>query len=236
MLRLLKQTGGVALALTGALVFTQSTQGFKRTGFYSSDTQTSLLEVYSSEGCSSCPPAERWVSQLKFSSGLFTKFVPVVFHVDYWDYIGWKDKWASNTFTKRQRAYARALSLNSVYTPGFLLNGQEWRGWFQGFKTVPESSEKSGRLSVELSQPLELIVTYQPAKTESTKWEVEAALLGMGIVSEVKAGENKGKTLHHNFVVLNHQFEKLTSQNGVLSATLKLTPPTAKAKEYAIAV
>src|SRR5882724_9692041 len=97
--------------------------------FQSSQKQTTLLELYSSEGCSSCPPAETWFSRLKESPGLWKDFVPVAFHVDYWDYLGWRDPWSSKTFTDRQHAYARAWRSDSVYTPGFVLNGKEWRTW-----------------------------------------------------------------------------------------------------------
>src|SRR5689334_11142529 len=70
--------------------------------FQSFETQTPLLELFTSEGCSSCPPAEKWLTGLKPSSGLWKDFVPVAFHVDYWDYLGWRDPWSSKTFTDRQ--------------------------------------------------------------------------------------------------------------------------------------
>ena len=104
--------------------------------FQSREQQTSLLELYTSEGCSSCPPAESWLSQLKAKTGLWSDFVPVAFHVDYWDSLGWRDKWASPQFTERQRAYAAASASANVYTPEFVLNGAEWRNWF-GLKGAP---------------------------------------------------------------------------------------------------
>jgi hypothetical protein len=78
--------------------------------FKSGRANATLLELYSSEGCSSCPPAEAWVSELKNSPGLFTEIFPVVFHVDYWDGLGWRDKFAKAVYTRRQRNYAAALS------------------------------------------------------------------------------------------------------------------------------
>src|SRR5215470_17138375 len=97
--------------------------------FQSSENQVSLLELFTSEGCSSCPPAEKWVSGLKAAPGLWKQFVPVAFHVDYWDYLGWRDPWASKAFSDRQRAYAQVWGGDSIYAPGFVLNGQEWRAW-----------------------------------------------------------------------------------------------------------
>jgi uncharacterized protein DUF1223 len=74
--------------------------------FQSGDAQTTLLEVDTSEGCSSCPPAEAWFSRLKESPKLWQDFVPVAFHVDYWDYLGWNDPFATKSHTKRQHGYA----------------------------------------------------------------------------------------------------------------------------------
>src|ERR1043166_1377606 len=73
--------------------------------FQSSEQRTPLIELYTSEGCSSCPPAEAWLSKLKTEAGLWKDFVPVAFHVDYWDHLGWRDRFASAVFTERQRAY-----------------------------------------------------------------------------------------------------------------------------------
>ena len=66
----------------------------------SPEHQVNLVEVYSSQGCSSCPPAERWLGQFTNSPDLFTSFIPINFHVDYWDYLGWKDPYAKAKFTK----------------------------------------------------------------------------------------------------------------------------------------
>jgi hypothetical protein len=85
--------------------------------FQSSAKQVALIELYTSEGCSSCPPAEAWLSQLKADPGLWTSFVPIAFHVDYWDNLGWRDRFAAEKFTARQRAYAVEWSGDSLYTP-----------------------------------------------------------------------------------------------------------------------
>ena len=90
-------------------------------------TQVDLIELYTSEGCSSCPPADRWVSSLQDEPGLWRDFIPLAFHVDYWDYIGWVDRFASPAFTARQYRYAAQQSMRTVYTPGFFNNGKEWR-------------------------------------------------------------------------------------------------------------
>src|SRR5437867_2256011 len=83
--------------------------------FQSAREQTALIELYTSEGCSSCPSAETWLSRLKESPGLWKDFVPLAFHVDYWDYLGWRDLWASKSFSDRQRAYAKQWRSDSIY-------------------------------------------------------------------------------------------------------------------------
>src|SRR3954471_82099 len=91
--------------------------------FASGETRTHVLELYSSEGCSSCPPAEAWLGSLRDAPGLLRDFVPVAFRVAYWDGLGWRDRFASKEFTARQYAYAAAWGSDGVYTPGFVLNG-----------------------------------------------------------------------------------------------------------------
>jgi hypothetical protein len=160
--------------------------------FSSPEARTHLLELYSSEGCSSCPPAEAWVGGLRDAPGLWRDFVPVSFHVAYWDRLGWRDRFATREFTARQYAYASAWGTESVYTPEFVLDGAEWRGAGQ----VPgASAEKAGVLSVDYADGT-CRVKF------SGEGEVHAAILGGGIVSPVRAGENAGRTLGHEFVVL----------------------------------
>ncbi len=170
--------------------------------FRSEPPQTPLLELYTSEGCSSCPPAEAWLSQLKENPKLWKDFVPVAFHVDYWDYLGWRDPWASKSFSDRQRTYAKQWRSDSIYTPGFALNGKEWRDW-SGRKDGPRSSGvKAGVLTVSSSDTNRWQVSFAPANAASADYEVHAALLAGGLTSNVKAGENRGRLLSHDFVVL----------------------------------
>src|ERR1700756_4134568 len=109
--------------------------------FQSGETQTSLIELFTSEGCSSCPPAEKWLSALKTNPELWKKIVPIAFHVNYWDRLGWRDRFSKPEFTERERRYAAVWGGDSVYTPCFALNGHEWRDWFGG-AAWPAASEK----------------------------------------------------------------------------------------------
>jgi hypothetical protein len=186
--------------------------------FQSPQRQTALVELYTSEGCSSCPPAESWLSQLKEKSGLWRDFVPVAFHVDYWDYLGWRDKWASKKFSDRQRDYATSWGSDSVYTPGFVLNGKEWRNWF-GLRGPPtEATIRAGVLRVVSEDANHWLVSFVPASSGTSNYEVHAALLVSGMSSEVKHGENAGRHLLHDFAAQTLTTQALTLQSGGLQS------------------
>ena len=101
------------LALFIALLLQVQNVSADAVAFESSTEQVGLLELYTSEGCSSCPPADEWLSQLKENPGVWSQFIPIALHVDYWDYIGWKDRYASPSHAQRQRQYAREQSPKS---------------------------------------------------------------------------------------------------------------------------
>src|SRR5712675_3660077 len=169
--------------------------------FESGDTQSSLIELFTSEGCSSCPPAEKWLSALKSSSDLWKKAVPVAFHVDYWDHRGWRDRFAKPEFTSRQHRYAAAWGGDSVYTPSFVVNGKEWRDWFGG-NAMPITSTKVGVLRVSVSDDGKVNATFAPDTMQARPLALNVALLGSNLESNVKRGENSGRKLRHDFVVL----------------------------------
>lgn len=167
----------------------------------SGPARTHLVELFTSEGCSSCPPAERWLSTLRQSERLWKEVVPISFHVDYWDNLGWPDQYASKGFTSRQRAYAASWGTSTVYTPGFVLNGAEWRA--QGLDDLPHQRGEAGTLVASLAASGEVKINYTPPKGFPARaWHANVALLGMDINSNVKAGENRGRKLVHDFVVL----------------------------------
>ena len=178
--------------------------------FSSGENRAHLIELYSSEGCSSCPPAERWLGELRDAPGLWRDFVPVAFHVSYWDRLGWPDRFATKEFTARQYAYASQWRSENVYTPEFVLDGEEWRE----HRLPPVASETAGVLSVEYTAEGKCRVAF-PAVGDG---EIHVALLGAGISSEVRAGENRGRTLQHDFVVLALQSARLL--NGTVELSL----------------
>src|SRR5438034_11825938 len=118
----MKSIGALAMTLligSSNLLAEQPGSSPPATTFESGETQSTLIELFTSEGCSSCPPAEKWLSVLKSNPDLWKKIIPVAFHVDYWDRLGSRDRLAKPEFTSRQPRYAAAWGGDSVYTPGF---------------------------------------------------------------------------------------------------------------------
>lgn len=182
----------------------------------SGPARTRLIELYSSEGCSSCPPADDWINGLAKSERLWKDFVPVAFHVTYWDYPGWKDMFARPEYDARQRAEASAWGARSTYTPGLVLDGAEWRDWGG---EAPAAAEKAGTLTAKAGAK-RVDVSFAAADGDGP-FEAFAVRLGFDARSTVTAGENGGKTLRHEFVArgLTHQAMK-RGEDGVWRAAL----------------
>ena len=176
----------------------------------SGKTQVQLIELYTSEGCSSCPPAERYLNAFSHHENLWTHFVPLAFHVDYWDYLGWKDRFSSPGYSQRQRRYAQIRGQRTVYTPAFIVNGENWRPGFYN-KSVSAGNTPAGLLSLHINAQ-GIRAEFDAAERRSKPAQLNIALLGMGIESRITAGENRGNRAEHEFVVLSHQ--QYTSENN----------------------
>lgn len=192
-----------------------------------SGTQTQpLLELYTSEGCSSCPPADTWLSGLKNSKMLVT---PLAFHVDYWDYIGWKDKFAKPEFSARQRMGAALGGAGFVYTPQFTLNGQDFRGiggahfgqTIDSIAQQPAKAQLSLQAKPQSNGEIEISVDAQATKPNDAKnAQIFIAIYQNQLSSKVNAGENSGRELKHDFVV--REFFGGFPLNGQLSKSITL--------------
>jgi hypothetical protein len=207
-----------------AYLFTQvvTTTHAQELRFQSSAKQTALIELYTSEGCSSCLPAEAWLSQLKADPGLWTSFVPVAFHVDYWDNLSWRDRFAAAKFTARQCAYAVEWAGGSLYTPAFAVNGREWRGWSGGRKFSTANKENIGVLTAETRDAHRFTITFEPQQESDAQWQAHLALLGCEISSRISAGENGGRNLRHDFVVLDERSAPMKSKEKEKVATAEI--------------
>ncbi len=204
---------------SAAFAFSIAMTPAAETRFESGPTQTALVELYTSEGCSSCPPAEAWLSRQKENPGLWKQFVPLAFHVDYWDRLGWRDRFSSKKWTERQSRYAALWRSESVYTPAVVVNGREVRNWSSSNPSRPNET-KTGRLSARTSDGKSFTVEFQPDGGSASSWQVHAALLGSGISSKIGGGENGGRNLQHDFVVLELREADMKTEGGAAHARL----------------
>lgn len=205
-------------AFVGSAVFAQT--------LTSGNQQIQLIELYTSEGCSSCPPADRWLGQLQYDKDLWSVFVPVAFHVDYWDYLGWQDKFAEQAFSDRQHSHYTQGNISRVYTPGFVIQGQEWRGWFQRESRPARPVQNIGILKLNVENSTATI-DFTPQIT-MTDGIVNFAVLGFGLKHSIFGGENAGTELNHDFVVLDHQHKPAQFKNKTLSAEFMWTPSASR--------
>ena len=177
---------------------------------YSGPHTTALVELYTSEGCDTCPPADHWLSSL-FSRGFRPdQVVPLALHVDYWDYIGWKDPFGRAEFSVRQRKLAAMRRPVIVYTPQVLLQGEDFRRWSSDDFTdqVTRINARAARARIALTiraiEPKAIradlsAMLFDPARQKNAA--VFLAAYENRLASEVKEGENRGKRLAHDFVV-----------------------------------
>jgi hypothetical protein len=229
----MKRIKGLVLIAFLILVNQKSFAKERRMIAASGSTRVQLLELYSSESCSSCPPADDWVSGLKSNSDLWRSFVPIVFHVDYWNKLGWKDELSAEPMTARQIELSNHWSHPNVYTPGMVVDGSEWQDWGKSVnhKLPAPGSYKGIKLILfqEADDSFTVKVTGQKA---SERYIVRFAVLGMGLSTKVTAGENSGKILKHNFVVLSWDSKPSDAKSDLHFA---LNPAKQKVERLAVA-
>lgn len=189
--------------------------------------QPVIVELFSSEGCSSCPPAEDVINKLiKSAQSEGKPIYPLVFHVDYWDYLGWKDVYANSIFTGRQQKYAEFFKLRSIYTPQAIVDGKnELVGSNENKMNVfiNEELKKTVSLKSEISalkNGINKITINYVVQNEVPDLAINLAFTEKGIVNFVKSGENAGKTLHHENVVRYFETISLKQTSGTKIITL----------------
>jgi len=185
-----------------------------------------VVELFSSEGCSSCPAADLLVSKLTAWARQNDEPVyPLIFHVDYWNNLGWRDVFSSKEFTQRQSDYARIFKDQGVYTPEMIINGSDA---FVG--SDQEQLQKD--LGAELSIPVSVILHISFTKRDNqiivaiscegfTNGDVvNIALVERGLSTDVTAGENAGRTLHHDNVIREFRTRALTQTEAQVTIPL----------------
>lgn len=155
-----------------------------------------VVELYTSEGCSSCPPADQWVSTLKGQGA-----VVQAFHVAYWDYIGWKDRFAQEAFATRQRDIAARNGLRGIYTPQVVRNGRDWPQWRSGLPVADGAAHATVGISLRRVGEGDAFEARISPADANTAWAAYWSVTEDGHTSRVKAGENAGEFLQHDFVV-----------------------------------
>ena len=168
--------------------------------------QTAVVELFTSEGCSSCPPADRWLSRLVDLPKDQLDVLALAFHVDYWDYLGWKDRFASPAYTARQRELGANNLQRTIYTPEFFVNGIETRGSSNILEKIQQSNAQPAPLALELTVSREqtslVIDLHSPGERDSIgQLHLRYLVYENDLSSDVKRGENAGETLKHQQVV-----------------------------------
>jgi hypothetical protein len=198
------------LGILAAVIVVSPTSAVAQCRAASPDRQVALFELYTSEGCDSCPPADRWLSALERSTDA-SSAVALSFHVDYWDRLGWRDRFGSAGFTARQREQSARQHSAFVYTPQILLQGQDFSSWRSpgqpaaaiaaiNAKTPPARIELAAA-SVERNTTAVDVHLRIAEPRERAHATIAVALVQDGLASDVKAGENAGRRLAHDHVV-----------------------------------
>lgn len=229
---------GVALVLLPAV--TRAATCSASVEIASGSKSAALVELYTSEGCDSCPPADRWLSTLLAKK---TDVVPLAFHVDYWDYIGWKDRFAQAKFTDRQRNAVALQGSRTVYTPQVMMDGKDARQWSSSGAfdaRVRELSSRSPRAAIKLraeplAQSAKINIEVKVANpSDSRNAVLFVALTENNLVSRVTAGENKGVTLKHDFVVRDFSAAMPLESAGVARDVTIAIPADAKRADLSV--
>ena len=201
----------------------------------SATSRAQLIELYTSEGCSSCPPADRWLRELVPKVLSAGEVVPLAFHVDYWDRLGWRDRFADPAYTARQNAYSKVSDSSFIFTPQVIVAGRNYAAWSNNSRV-----QKDVRTAFAGVPDAEIVLRQQPVSSGKVGFEVRAqlrqgvnlsdvrihaALFQNGLVSEVGRGENSGSRLQHDYVVRSLITSKTIDPSGKIIFQDQFTLP-----------
>lgn len=198
----------VTIAINAIMLFVTASASAATCNATSGAQRVAVLEFYTSEGCDSCPPADRWVSALPARGFNATRVVTLAYHVDYWNHLGWTDPFAQARFTERQRFANNRIRNRTIYTPQLMLDGKDYR---QGLSLTDfqqridgANREKPGA-DIALSLHATGGTLQATAQVKLHRKEAGAAvflaLTENKLANQVSTGENRGKRLEHDFVV-----------------------------------
>lgn len=194
-----------------------------------------VVELFTSEGCSSCPPADKLLEKIQKESGA-KKIYLLAFHVDYWDHLDWKDSFSSEQSTSRQQQYSSWMNRNQIYTPQFIVNGTSEFGGDDArklYRLVADALESKPKAALALranSDKNSLEIHYETNdKGENTSLFI--AVVQKQATVEVKRGENEGRLLHHVQIVRQTHTLSLNEKQGSLTIP---KPENFSAKDWEI--
>jgi hypothetical protein len=185
---------------------------------------TVLVELFTSQGCMTCPPADRLLASLPAETG--GKVVPLSFHVDFWNSLGWKDPFSSGAWTARQSAYARTIRIAQVYTPQAVVDGRSEMVGSDAKRLqnaiAAAASRPAGKIALELEPSGDRIAVRArvslPEALHGKKLDLMLALFETDLVTAVGKGENGGKTLRNDYVVRELRKAGRVGQDGAESS------------------
>ncbi|MFW2586722.1 DUF1223 domain-containing protein [Sagittula sp. SSi028] len=164
------------------------------------DTNPVVVELFTSQGCSSCPPADKFLAEL----GERHDVIALAYHVDYWDYIGWKDRFASPEFTRRQKGYARARGWKMVYTPQMVVNGYED---VVGSRTeevealIDRHQDQTGPAKLMVERRGDKVVIRAQGDADGQPCDIHVIRYNPAEEVYIKRGENAGRTMNYTHIV-----------------------------------
>lgn len=167
------------------------------------ETGPVVVELYTSQGCSSCPPADAMLHELAGRDDV----IPLALHVDYWDYIGWADEFADPEHTRRQQGYARAAGQTTIYTPQFVVGGRDLVIGAKAMRladTIQAHSEVTLPVAVALTREsgiLTITAEMRAGTDASGPYVIQLAQITMQQSVEINRGENAGKTISYSNIV-----------------------------------
>jgi hypothetical protein len=202
------------LAAASAALLTLPATAAQTCSARSAAVAPAVVELYTSEGCSSCPPADQWLSRWNAEPSV----VALAFHVDYWDRLGWKDRFASAAYTQRQAEQQRSSGARFSDTPQVIVDGADRPDWPRATPTAARTT--AAPVAAQLTREGDHVTaTVTPAASAPARLAAYWAVTEQGHTSSVKAGENSGATLRHDHVVREYRQVPAWSAKGTGTAT-----------------
>ncbi len=226
LLRHSQQAGVLGLAFVLALGFAAADEQATQLSITSRDTITPVVELYTSEGCSSCPRADNFITELGKTFDREFHAVALAFHVDYWNYLGWLDPYSKPEFTARQRKVGSFNKQQSIYTPEIVVAGKESRGGVNVVERIKQNNKQQSVVTIRLNlqatndQRLAVVLAIDNQAIGSDA-VVYTAIYENNIVRDIGGGENKGRMLTHNYVV-RYWSDPLQLSHGLTQKRLSL--------------